>query len=273
MSASAAGRGSVAILGCGWLGRALARNLLHAGYRVLGSTTSSDKLGELRALGVEAYVVRLPLAAGLASGAALDVETSAAADATLDFWRADQLVLCFPPGGRRDPAAAKTYPGAVLSAVLAYRRARADGRIVFCSSTGIYGDAEGAVTVATPITGTSPRVQALALAEAQVRVQSQRPHVILRLAGLYGEGREPGRFFAGRRDVPDGDAPVNLASQQRVVARLRHYLDAPFWMSAIENVVDPEHPTRREFYTTRARVAGLEPPTFLAGGAAAKLIS
>ncbi len=263
-------RGSVAILGCGWLGEALAQSLLADGYRVFGSTTNAARQAELAALGIEARVIRLPLAAGLDQNPATILEESVATRLNEDFWSADQLVLSFPPG--RSAASAKTYPGAVLSAVLAYRRAQASGRIMLCSSTGIYGDTQGQVDVRTPLTDPSPRVQALALAEAQVRVQSQRPHVILRLGGLYGGSRHPGYHLAGRQVLPEGDAPINLVSRDRVISELRHWLDAPFWTGEVHNVVDPEHPSRRDYYTAFAKTHGLEPPTFLDGGSDGKVV-
>ena len=277
-----AARGSVAILGCGWLGSALAADLLAAGYRVLGSTTTPGKLDALAALGIEPYLISLPAAApfGLEQRDEQarqhfhpkDSDAAPVADATAaaSFWQADQLVIAFPPG--RAAGSDNNYPGAVLAAVLAYRRAQSSGRIIMCSSTGIYGAAMGVVDVQTPIRDASARVQALVLAEAQVKVQSQRPHCILRLGGLYGGQRHPGRHLAGRQDVPAGDAPVNVASQQRVVERLRHYLDAPFWMSVLENVVDAEHPTRRDFYTAFAKTHHLPLPSFLPGGADDKVV-
>jgi len=33
---------------------------------------------------------------------------------------------------------------------------------------------------------------------------------VIRLAGLIGPGRNPARFFAGKTNIPNGNAPVNL---------------------------------------------------------------
>lgn len=251
--------GSVAILGCGWLGLQLAQNLLQLGYQVHGSTTSEDKLNKLASVGVQPVLIRLPLAQGVDTDADSDVN-SAQQQA---FWSAQQLLINIPPGRGTDAAA--QYPAAVLSAVLQYRRSRPDGRILFCSSTGIYDETEGIVNEQTPIPGQDPRVRMLAMAEYQVQIQSQRPWRIFRLAGLYGPGRHPGRYLAGRSDLANGDAPINLVSADRVMERLIHYLNLPFWSSGIENVVDPEHPSRRDFYTAFAKTHGLPLPQFLPG--------
>ena len=257
-------KGSVAIVGCGWLGLPLAKRLLADGYRVLGTTTSADKLSKLRGAGIEPFVLSLPTA---------NFNEGANVDDGVEFdrlWSADQLVLNIPPG--RHAASAKTYPAAVLSAVLAFRRNSPSGRIVFVSSTGVYGDAKGYVDEETPLTSMSPRATKLILAEAQVTAQAQRPAVIVRLGGLYGGDRHPGNYLAGRQDIPDGDAPVNLTSRDLATSAIHGLLDHPFWTRPVKNVVDAAHPTRRAFYTAFAREHALEEPTFIAGGGDGKIV-
>ncbi len=257
-------KGSVAVLGCGWLGLPLSQNLLAAGYHVYGTTTSPAKLPGLRAAGIQASVLRLPL--GDFRQNLID-PLHAREDL---LWTADQLVLNVPPA--RGPEALRQYPGALLSAVLAYRRNMPSGRIVFCSSTGVYGDLTGHVDEDTPLRSPEPRAMMLALAESQIQAQSQRPHVILRLAGLYGAERHPGRYLAGGTDLADGDAPTNLVHRDQVIATIRRYLDAPFWMRVVENVVEDDHRTRRERYTAYAKTEGLPLPSFLPGGANGKVV-
>ena len=66
----------------------------------------------------------------------------------------------------------------------------------------------------------------------------------------------------------------STVSSRRVVERIRHHLDAPFWTagSTVENVVDGTHPTKRELYGGYARAHGLPVPTFLDGGADGKVV-
>lgn len=258
-------KGSVAVVGCGWLGFTLAQNLLSDGYEVYGSTTSAEKLPQLEAAGIKGTVLQLPLV-DFNGDANINVEDVG----KHEIWRAEQLVLSIPPG--RGTHAVKHYPAAVLSAILAYRRAQSSGRIIFTSSTGIYGEAHGKVTVQTAILGESERVASLALAESQIISQSQRPYAILRLAGLYGGERHPGYHLAGKKNISDGDAPVNLVSRKRVIGAIQELLDKPFWTSHIRNVVDPEHPSKRDFYTAFAKTHGLELPEFLPGGANGKVV-
>ena len=281
-------------MGCGWLGLPLAEHLVRAGYTVHGSTTSPAKLPAIRAVGAVAQLVSLPLATPLAGSASAKTESDpagtptptdarvgesdppptpmppGAADPTAALWACDQLVLAVPPG--RAPDAPRTYPAAVLSAVLRYRRAQPAGRVVFTSSTGVYEGATGRVDESTPIRGTSAKVRKLALAESQVAAQGRRPYVILRLGGLSGGERHPGRTLAGRTGLPDGDAPVNLVSRDRVIAEVTALLDHPFWRQPIRNVVDAAHPPKADFYRAYAREHGLTPPEFVPGGAGGKVV-
>ncbi len=251
-------KGSVAIVGCGWLGLPLAAGLLAAGYRVFGSTTTEEKLPRLREAGIEASLLELPLT------------DAAPEELSSPLWSADQLVLNVPP--RRTEALRRAYPATVLSAVLHYRRRQPSGRIVFCSSTAVYEGHDGVVTEATPLLGPSLRSRSLALAESQVQAQSQRPNVILRLAGLVGGERHPGKQLAGRQ-LDKGDQPVNLVSRDRVIEVVTALLDQPFWTVPVFNVVDGEHPSRAEYYTAYAKTHGLPLPQFAPGGSEAKVVS
>ena len=255
-------KGSVAIIGCGWLGFPLAKRLLAAGYEVRGTTTSQQKISSLQEAGIEAYLLTLPVA---------DISLNAnPVEEITRLWCADQLVLCLPPG--RNSAFAKTYPASIMSAVLAFRRNQPSGRILFTSSTGVYGDMAGEVDEKTSIKPTSERQLSLLLAEAQVAAQSQRPYQILRLGGLYGGERHPGKYLAGRKDIPNGDAPINLVSRDRVIEEIHAALDHPFWTLSLKNVVDPEHLCKRDYYSAYAKTHHLPMPTFLAGGEDGKVV-
>lgn len=83
---------------------------------------------------------------------------------------------------------------------------------------------------------------------------------ILRLAGLVGPGRHPGRFFAGKT-APDGHHGVNLVHLDDVVSAISLLLQAPKG-GHIYNICAPMHPARNVFYPQMARQLGMEPPEF-----------
>ncbi len=86
---------------------------------------------------------------------------------------------------------------------------------------------------------------------------------IVRLAGLVGPGRHPGRFFAGK-SAPDGQHVVNLVHLDDVVGAIELLLQAPKG-GHIYNICAPSHPARSTFYPLMARQLGLAPPAFRRG--------
>ena len=94
---------------------------------------------------------------------------------------------------------------------------------------------------------------------------------VVRLGGLIGPGRAPGRFLAGRRDLTQGDAPVNLLHLTDAVGVLRTIINQEVWGHTL-NVCALTHPLRRDFYPVAATHLGLEPPTFRPDSTGGKLI-
>ena len=86
----------------------------------------------------------------------------------------------------------------------------------------------------------------------------------LRLSGLVGGSREPGRFLAGR-SFEGGEEPINLVAQEDLLRFIPALLARQDWPSVL-NVSTPHHPSRREFYSQAAKLRGLPPPQFSGGG-------
>ncbi|MEL6925735.1 MAG: SDR family NAD(P)-dependent oxidoreductase, partial [Bacteroidota bacterium] len=85
---------------------------------------------------------------------------------------------------------------------------------------------------------------------------------VLRMAGLAGGTRKPGRFLAGKKELKNGSAPINLVHQVDCVAIAAGVIARGLWNETY-NVVADEHPTRAIFYTYQALKEDLEPPTFV----------
>lgn len=239
------------IVGCGWVGLPLARRWVGQGVRVIGTTTRQARLAELDAEGVRAYCI--------------DQDTS---------WQAlpsvpELLVIAIPPG-RKSPERVAAYPQRVLELAA---RASKGARVIFLSSTGVYGDRQGAVDEATPPSPTTNSARAVLEAEQGLFEACGRRLTVLRLAGLIGPGRHPGRWFAGKRDIPNGDAPVNLVHLDDVIDAIDHVARfAAADASAIFNVASQAHPTKREYYRACSLAIGAQAPTFVAGGASGKKV-
>lgn len=133
-------------------------------------------------------------------------------------------------------------------------------QLILCSSTGVYSGLAGEITEDAQPDLSKPRVAQLVAAE---RIVQQYPqHTVLRLAGLFGEGRHPGRF-CGRGQLAGADLPINLVHSEQVAAYLALWLTEHTY-PALANIVHHDHPTKAQFYPLAAQAYGLASPTFTA---------
>ena len=165
--------------------------LLRKGYRVFALVRDPAKCAGLRALGA------IPLLGDLDDRASL-TRIAGLADAVLH--------LAPPPNN----GVLDTRTRNLLSA-LSQGRGRSRGlpkRLVYISTSGVYGDCAGAwVNETHPLNSTSPRSQRRAEAETQIRVWAKRNRVnasILRVPGIYAADRLPlGRLQQGTPGIID----------------------------------------------------------------------
>ena len=247
---------TVAVLGCGWLGLPLARALIKAGHQVAGSTTSTEQVPLLVEAGIRPHVLRLGPHFGAPDEAVLQQLLEGA----------NTLILNVPPRA----AAAGTYP-ALLRPV--HRAVAVAGvrQVLFVSSTSVYPDAPRLMHETDALSTRDAASDVLRAEGHFVPRYGQWLSTVVRLGGLIGPGRAPGRFLAGRREVPQGDAPVNLLHLTDAVGVLECILKSRVWGFTF-NVCAADHPRRRDFYPQAARFLGLEPPIFAENSGNSKTI-
>ena len=237
-------RPGIAIIGCGWLGLALAERLVQQDWEVNGSTTRKEKLDILVAKGIRPFLV--------------NVGESLAGRALSDFFDAEILMINIPPGRSQSDVEVR-YPQQIHS-LLTYLPGTSIQKILFISSTSVYPDNKGKVDEATPVDPISASGKAILQAERLVQ-QEGKPFCILRMAGLVGGTRRPGRWLAGKTNLPKGQAPVNLVHRQDCIHIIEKLLRADRW-NQIYNVCADEHPVRATFYTQQAKQEGVQTPDF-----------
>lgn len=233
-------------MGCGWLGLPLAEALLNSGKRVKGSTTSPAKLSLLEQKGIQPYMV--------------DLQTEATDASTLaGFLEADVLVLNIPPRLRSDGGSS------YLAQLQLLRKALLDSpvrKVLFVSSTSVYNDLNRIVTEEDDqLTRPGDTGYSLLQAEQLFREREEWLTTIVRFAGLAGGDRSPGRFMAGKTEVPNGDAPVNLIHLEDCITILKRLIEQEKW-GEVYNACSDVHPMRKDFYPAATLQAGLVPPTF-----------
>lgn len=235
---------TISVLGCGWLGFPLAKRLVKEGFRVKGSTTSLTKVAALEEAQIQAYVFKV---------------TNSFEGAVEDFFEADTLVLNIPPG-RRNPKVETEHPQQVERVVKAAIKGGVQ-QMVFISSSSVYASNNDIVTEETLPAPMTSSGRALVRAE-QLLQQQAIALTVLRMAGLFGPNRHPARFLAGKKDLKNATAPINLVELDDAVSAILGVIQQEKW-GALYNVCADEHPQRRDYYTQKATELGLSPPTFL----------
>ncbi len=84
---------------------------------------------------------------------------------------------------------------------------------------------------------------------------------ILRFGGLIGEDRHPIKFLAGRTNIENQNAPINLIHQDDCIGIIQKIIELNSW-NQVFNAVTPFHPSRKEYYTQKAIEFNLEIPEF-----------
>lgn len=236
----------VAIIGLGWLGMPLGLSLTAHGWQVTGSKTTRDGVEAARMCGIESYLLELR------------PELICDPDDLDALLNVDALVITLPAS--RTAEGGENYLLAVQQIV---DSALAHGipRIIFTSSTSVYGSGTGVMKESSPLEPQTVAGRTLKELEDWLHHLPGTSVDILRLSGLVGPERHPGRFLAGKTDLADGSHGVNLVHLEDVVAAISLLLQTPKG-GHIYNLSAPAHPARSAFYPAVARQLGLTPPTF-----------
>lgn len=235
---------TISILGCGWYGLALAKVLVTRGETVKGSTTSADKLTVLEAEGIAPFLIDL----------SADIATQHSA-----FFYCDVLVIAIPPKSRSGEGG--EYLPKLQRVIRAIHQHQIK-KVILISSTGVYADLNREVNELNDPQPDSASGKILFEAEELFRQQLGLETTIIRFGGLIGPGRDPGRFFAGKKDIPNGLAPVNMIHLDDCIGVTLAILDKDAFGYTF-NVCTPHHPPKADFYTRAAARSGLELPAFI----------
>lgn len=246
MSTDRATEGEVLILGCGYTGSYVARQLLAQGTRVLATTRTPARLEPLRAAGA---VVQ-----------ALDLD---------DPTSLSRLRHALAPNVRVVHSVPLVQQGEQLIDPTPQLLAALDGRmarLVYLSTTGVYGSTAN-VDERTPPAPLTQRQQ-LRLAAEQAVAAAPCAALILRPAAIYGPGRGVhAAMRAGRyRLVNDGS---QWMSRIHVADLASHVTAALFGdLSGAYPVADAEPCSAREVAAFCAEILGLPlPPSIPAADA------
>lgn len=207
---------NITLIGCGWLGFPLAKELFSLGHEVSGSTRDNSKSEELNKLGIKAFI--------------FDEKDSID---PIIAKNTDILIITVPPGKTED------YPGFIESLI---KQFPGNTRIIFTSSISVYQEEPTIITESSKVNFENRIFQA----ESLIKDYTDQ-YIILRLAGLIGENRHPINHMLNK-EVKNPNFPINLVHQGDVINVIVNLIQKNQW-KLLYNICYPFHPSKKVYYT------------------------
>ncbi len=241
----------IVIVGCGYIGMELARQLAAEGHEVTGVRRSRAGLDAIESLpsanGGTIRAVRADVTEPESLGVLPDAEA---------------IVFAASSGGRGASAARTVYVEGLAAVIVEYRdREEVPDRLVYTSSTGVYGDHDGAwVDESTPIEPTTEKTRVLAEAERVAIEEAADAGIdgtVARFAGLYG----PDRYRLERYlDGPVTAGYLNMVHRDDAAGSVRYLLERDVARGEPVVVVDDEPAEKHAFADWLADQCGVPRP-------------
>lgn len=185
--------GSLLVIGCGYLGKEIARAWQHEGGVVYGTTRTPEELKDLEKRGIHPIVFNTELS-----------------NQTFPWPPVDYVVISVAADGSDPKSYETTYGSAVQKIVNSLLSRRSIKRVIYTSSVGIYSQENGDwVNEQSPLMLVSHREKALYQAEQSV-LNAPFPSMILRLGGIYGPNRNRISAVQQKSALENPDHYVNL---------------------------------------------------------------
>jgi nucleoside-diphosphate-sugar epimerase len=256
---------SVLVVGCGYIGLPFAWHAKAAGWQVFVTSRKRERLAGLKELGFT------PVRWDVTGAEIEQIIDAIKRDDDIDdlptmFSLPEVDVVVYAIG--YDRASGRTIDEVYVQGLITTMSALpGNPKIVYASSTGVYGDAGGAlIDERALLEPTDPSGQACLNAEKMLCTIADLQgldYCILRFAGIYGLGRliNSESLKRGEAIPADGAAWLNLVEQQDAAMAL--------WKAVLHgesgevyNIADG-HPVRRqEFYLKLAELLNAPPPKF-----------
>ncbi len=205
----------ISILGCGWLGTALAIHFLSKRFIVRGSTRSNQKLKQLEAIGIESFLIDIKSPQGSS------------------FFESDYLIIAITC---KDNLAIKQFSNFLADCNVK--------KIIFISSTSVYLAQNKVVTEESPINNNSLTYQF----EQSLTKQKSFHTSVLRFGGLFGSERNPTSFFREDRPLKDPNGRINLIHQQDCIQIIEEIIKQEVWGETFNACADT-HLSKFFFYS------------------------
>ncbi len=228
---------NIAVLGCGYVGNALAESWQEQGHFVTGTTTSRERISAL-ATNLSKAVI--------AKGSDFLAMQSLLQDQNV-------LVVSIAPTGFQEVDAATyatTYISTTQNLVKVLSQAPNVTQVIYLSSCSVYGDRQGEwVDEASQIAPIEQRSQVIYESEKIIlqAANEQQKVCVLRLGGIYGPDRELVSMFGGLAGMTmpgKGDRFINWIHRDDIIGAIEFARINE--LQGIYNLVDDSRLTVKE---------------------------
>jgi nucleoside-diphosphate-sugar epimerase len=236
---------NVAIFGCGYVGLELGSILAAEGHDVVGVRRSDEGLAAIENAGFRPV-----------RGDVTD------ADSLVDVPDVDWLVFAVSPDVRDVETTRAVHVGGIETVVDAFAtRESPPERLVYTSTTGVYGDHDGDwVDESTPVEPSSDRRSVFAEAERVTLDDAPAGAIdgtVVRFGGLYG----PDRWGLARYlDGPVSAGYTNLVHRDDAAGAIAFLFENDLARDAVVNVVDDEPASKWDLSAWLAEALDVEAP-------------
>ena len=237
----------ISIIGCGWLGLPLAKNLVEKGFIINGSTTSTDKLESLAQFKINPFLITLN-------------ESKISGNYSEFLMGSETVIINIPPGLRQNPN--KNHV-AEIEHLMHTIEAHAIKNVLYISSTSVFEDTIDfpVITCDTKPNAKSTKAKQLIEIEQILQANTNFNTTILRFGGLIDEERHPSKFLAGRENVSNPKAPLNLIHKTDCISIISSILQKNKWNITL-NATYPKHPSKESYYSKYCKQENLPLPSY-----------
>ena len=126
------------------------------------------------------------------------------------------------------------------------------------STTSVYDDDEifRNITEETPENPETESGKQMLEAEKLLFTNTNFQTTSIRFGGLYGEDRHPVYYLSGKSGIANPEGPINLIGLKDCIGSIEKIIEKEAW-NEVFNVVNPEHPSRKDYYNGKAKSLGL----------------
>lgn len=231
--------GEILLVGCGYVGTPLAAILRDRGRGFLAWVRTEESRARLRDSGI-------PAIAG-------DIGSE---EAWRGLAKPPDFLIFGPSSSRGGP---KEYRNVFVTALGHAFRRFPGARLLFLSSTSVYGQSEGELV--DEASSADPESETGRILRDAERIALDAGGVVLRIAGIYGPGRTHllDRYRRGEATISPLDRWINQVHRDDVVSAILHFL-ALRLRGTIVNVVDDEPVRESGFFSWLAEILEMPLP-------------